>query len=63
MMTRVDIDPKWTGNSIRMASCSRALDDSVEPVYIMQTFEMRNAFYIGSCCRLVHGCTFAAGNG
>ena len=35
MMTRVGIDPKWTGGSIRMAASSKALDDGLEPAYIM----------------------------
>ena len=68
MMTRVGIDPKWTGGSIRMAASSKALDDGLEPAYIMQvgrwrSFAMWNAFYNRSCCRLVNGRTFASGTG
>ena len=66
MMTRVGIDPKWTGGSIRMAASSKALDDGVEPAYIMQigrwrSFAMWNALYNRSCSCL--GRTFAAGIG
>ena len=68
MMTRVGIDPKWTGGSIRMAASSKALDDGVEPAFIMQigrwrSFAMWNAFYNRSCCRLVKGRAFASGTG
>ena len=68
MMTRVGIDPKWTGGSIRMAASSKALDDGLEPAYIMQvgrwrSFAMWNAFYNRSCCPLVSGRTFASGTG
>ena len=68
MMTRVGIDPKWTGGSIRMVASSKALDDGLEPAYIMQvgrwrSFAMCNAFYNRSCCRLVNGRSFASGTG
>ena len=68
MRTRFCIDPKWTGGSIRMAASSKALDDGMEPAYIMQigrwrSFAMWNAFYHRSCSRLVHGRTFSAGRG
>ena len=68
MMTRVGIDPKWTGGSIRMAASSKALDDGLEPAFIMQigrwrSFAMWNAFYNRSCCRLATGRSFASGRG
>ena len=33
MMTRVGIDLKWTGGSIRMAATSKALDGGLEPAH------------------------------
>ena len=66
MMTRVGIDPKWTGGSIRMAASSKALDDGAEPAFMQigrwRSLSMWNAFYNLSC-RLVNGRTFASGRG
>ena len=68
MLTRVGIDPKWTGGTIRMAASSKTLDAGLETAYIVQigrwrSFAMWNAFYNQSCCHLVHGRTFAARRG
>ena len=61
-MTAVGIDPKWTGGSIRMAASSKALDDGIEPAYIMKlgrwkSFAMWNQFYNRSLCRFAYGPT------
>jgi len=61
-MTAVGIDPKWTGGSIRMAASSKALDDGIEPAYIMKlgrwkSFAMWNQFYNRALCRFAYGPT------
>ena len=61
-MTTVGIDPKWTGGSIRLAASSKAVDDGIEPAYIMKlgrwkSFAMWNQFYNRSLCRFAYGPT------
>ena len=61
-MTAVGINPKWTGGSIRMAASSKAIDDGIEPAYIMKlgrwkSFAMWNQFYNRSLCRFAYGPT------
>ena len=63
-MTAVGIDPRWTGGSIRMAASSKALDDGIEPAYIMKlgrwkSFAMWNQFYNRALCRFAYGPTFS----